>query len=423
MERGPVWKGLRNPAQKRESRRMKQEKVYAQGKHRYPLHGRKEKRIQMKKIGIIGGGQLGKMMILDAKRLDYQFAILDPTPDCPAHSIADSHIVAGFEDVEAIKRLASRVDVVTYEFEHISVKALEEVEKTGCPVYPSSKTLAYIQNKYVQKKRLKECGIPVPEFLPVDDYGDLKRAAQTFPYPLILKTCTGGYDGKGNHVIASEAEISEGYQALGSGKLPLMVEKCVDFEKEVSILACRSINGDICVFPVAENVHKNSILDETTVPAKISEETKKEAMEVAKACLKAVDAYGMLCIELFVTREGHILVNELAPRPHNSGHYTIEGCYTSQFEQHIRAILGLPLGSAELIRPSVMKNIIGDHYADQAEVLGLDKAYENPNVKVHIYGKTKVAPGRKMGHITATADTLEEALSQVRKAHEAISFQ
>lgn len=376
----------------------------------------------MKKIGIIGGGQLGKMMILDAKRLDYQFIILDPTPDCPAHSIADDHIVASFDDIEAIKELASRVDVVTYEFEHISVVALQKVEQTGCPVYPSSKTLAHIQNKYVQKKRLKEQEIPVPDFLSVENYDDLKEAAKRFDYPLILKTCTGGYDGKGNYVIPSEEKLAEGYQALGAGKLPLMVEKCVDFEKEVSILACRSIRGDISVFPVAENIHKNSILDETIVPADISEATVKEAMHVAKACLKAVDAYGMLCIELFVTRDGHILVNELAPRPHNSGHYTIEGCYTSQFEQHIRGILGLPLGSAELIRPTVMKNIIGDHAADLAEVLGLEEAYKNPNVKVHIYGKTKVAPGRKMGHITATADTCKEALRQVRAAHEAISF-
>ena len=232
-------------------------------------------------------------------------------------------------------------------FEHISVKALEEVEKTGCPVYPSSETFAHIQNKYIQKKRLKEYKIAVPDFISVEDYEDLKRAAQQFGYPLILKTCTGGYDGKGNYVISSEDKLMEGYQALGSGKLPLMVEKCVDFEKEVSILACRSIHGDISVFPVAENVHKNSILDETIVPANISEETGQEAIRVAEDCLKAVDATGMLCIELFVTKDGHILVNELAPRPHNSGHYTIEGCYTSQFEQHIRGILGLPLEESQ----------------------------------------------------------------------------
>ena len=195
----------------------------------------------------------------------------------------------------------------------------------------------------------------------------------------------------------------------------------MDFEKEVSILACGSANGEMSVFPVAENVHKNSILDETTVPAKISDATAQEAMEVAKACLHAFKACGMLCMELFVTREGHILVNELAPRPHNSGHYTIEGCYTSQFEQHVRAILGMPLGNPALIRPTAMKNLIGDHAA-QAELLGLEEAYRFPNAKIHIYGKEVVKPGRKMGHITATGETLEEALAEARGAHDALRF-
>ena len=238
---------------------------------------------------------------------------------------------------------------------------------------------------------------------------------------MILKTCTGGYDGKGNAVIADHEGVARAYEALGAGKLPLMVEECIDFEKEVSILACASENGEMSVFPVAENVHKNSILDETTVPAVISEASAKEAMEVARACLKAFKACGMLCIELFVTKEGHILVNELAPRPHNSGHYTIEGCYTSQYEQHVRAILGMPLGNAALIRPTAMKNIIGDHTAP-AEILGLEEAYRFPNVKIHIYGKEVVKNGRKMGHITATGETLEEALAEVRGAHKALSF-
>ncbi|MCD8329390.1 MAG: ATP-grasp domain-containing protein, partial [Lachnospiraceae bacterium] len=177
-----------------------------------------------------------------------------------------------------------------------------------------------------------------------------------------------------------------------------------------------SENGEMAVFPVAENVHHTSILDETTVPAVISEASAREAMEVAKACLQAFDACGMLCIELFVTREGHILVNELAPRPHNSGHYTIEGCYTSQYEQHVRAILGMPLGNPNLIRPTAMKNLIGDRNG-QAELTGLEEAYRFPNVKVHIYGKEQVKVGRKMGHITATGETLEEALAEVRGAH------
>lgn len=375
----------------------------------------------MKKIGIIGGGQLGKMMILDAKRLDCYFAILDPTLHCPAHSIADAHIVAGFDDIEAIKRLAEKVDVVTYEFEHISLQALQELEAMGHKVYPSSQTLAHIQNKYNQKCWLKEHGLPVPEFQTVETIADIRKAEEKFTYPMILKTCTGGYDGKGNAVISSREDIARAYDALGSGSLPLMIEEFIPFTKEVSVLACRSVNGSTVVFPVAENVHKNSILDETTVPAVLSPETTKEAMDVAERCLHAFDAYGMLCVELFVTRDGHVLVNELAPRPHNSGHYTIEGCVTSQYENHIRGILGLPLGCPDLIRPSAMKNIIGDHNA-AADVLGLEEAYKQPDVKIHIYGKEEVKTGRKMGHITATAATVEEALRQVRCAHEALRF-
>lgn len=377
----------------------------------------------MKKIGIIGGGQLGKMMILDARRLDYYFVILDPTFHCPAHSIADAHIVAGFDDIEAIKRLASKVDVVTYEFEHISLKALQELEQMGHQVYPSSETLSHIQNKYEQKMWLRHHNIPVPDFVPIGSLADLQAAERLFSYPLVLKTCTGGYDGKGNAVIHSKEEMSLCYQDLGAGKVPLMVEEYVPFTKEVSILACRSINGDTAVFPAAENVHKNSILDETTVPARISGETEKEAMEIARQCLEAFNAYGMLCVELFVTPEGHVLVNELAPRPHNSGHYTIEACVTSQYENHIRAITGLPLGSTKLIRPAAMKNIIGEHAAEPAVVCGLEEAYRNPDVKIHIYGKTKVDRGRKMGHITATAETPEDALRQVRAAHQAIHYQ
>ena len=375
----------------------------------------------MKRIGIIGGGQLGKMMILDAKRLDYYFVILDPTLNCPAHSIADEHIVADFDDSEAIKKLASKTDVVTYEFEHISLTALQELEEVGYQVYPTSKTLSHIQNKYLQNIWLKEHQIPTPDFLFISKKEDLLKAHETVGYPMILKTCTGGYDGKGNAVILKAGEEESAYEALGAGRIPLMIEEWIPFKKEVSILACRSINGEIAVFPVAENVHKNSILDETIVPAQISESVNEEAFQVARACLEAFEAYGMICIELFVTKEDRILVNELAPRPHNSGHYTIEGCYTSQFEQHIRAIVGLPLGNPNLIRPTAMKNIIGDKEG-KAELMGLSKAYRYSNVKVHIYGKENVSVGRKMGHITATGETIEEAISNVRGAFDELSY-
>ncbi len=376
----------------------------------------------MKKVGIIGGGQLGKMMILDGKRLDTRFVILDPTEHCPAHGIADRHIVAGFDDEEAMLRLARQVDVVTYEFEHISVKALQAIEALGIPVYPSSDTLSHIQNKLEQKEWLKAHGIAVPSFLKVEDLTQLRHVCETLGYPVMLKTCTGGYDGKGNGKISTPEEVEAVFESLGAGCVPLMAEACVDFEKEISVLVCRGLKGEVTLFPVAENVHKNSILDETTVPAAIGESTNREALDVARACVEAVNAYGMLCIELFVTKEGHVLVNELAPRPHNSGHYTIEGCCTSQFEQHIRAILGFPMGDTALLAPTAMKNIIGDH--DGAGILsGLEEAYGYPRAKIHIYGKDKLTRGRKMGHVTATASTIQEALDQVRGACEALHYE
>ncbi len=375
----------------------------------------------MYRIGIIGGGQLGKMMILDGKRLDSFFVILDPTPACPAHSIADEHIVASFDDVDAFHRLAEKVDVVTYEFEHINARALQELEAEGHKVYPSSDTLLHIQNKFHQKEWLFSHGLPVPKFLPVKSVEDMEQAGRKFGYPFVLKTCTGGYDGKGNALVRRPDECASGWQQLGSGALPLMAEEYVPFIKEVSVLVCRSVCGDVKVFPVAENIHKNSILDETIVPARISRSCQEKAMEIARRSVQAFDAYGMLCVELFVTGEGDVLVNELAPRPHNSGHYTIEGCVTSQFENHVRAILGLPLGSTELIRPTVMKNLIGTEHK-KAEVSGLHEAYSCGEVKVHIYGKEMVNKGRKMGHITVTDKSADEALKKARYAHSKIKF-
>ena len=353
--------------------------------------------------------------------MDFYFVILDPVKNCPADSIADEHIIAGFDDLDAINELGEKVDVVTFEFEHINVKALQVLEANGHKVYPSSDTLLRIQNKYDQNIWLKKHGIAIPDFVGVKTPSEIEQAGKRLGYPMMLKTCTGGYDGKGNGVIREETEISKVFEALGGGKLPLMVEKFIPFQKEVSVLVCRSTNGEIKVFPVAENIHEDSILDETIVPARITEDTKNEAMEAARKAIEAFQGYGMFCIEFFVTKNGHILVNEIAPRPHNSGHYTIEGCYTSQYENHIRAILGLPLGDTSLIRPTAMKNLIGKTNGE-AVVKGLPEAYKDSNVKIHIYGKEKVAVGRKMGHITATAPTIEEALEAVRRAHSSISF-
>ncbi len=376
-----------------------------------------------KKIGIIGGGQLGKMMILDAKRLGFYCITLDPSNDCPSHSISDEHIQAAFDDREAIRQLAERSDVVTYEFEHIDAEFLNILEDEGYTIYPSPKSLLLIQDKLLQKNTLKEANIPVPDYVQVENIIELENAVKKFDGAAMLKARRGGYDGKGNALISSMDAVHEAYEQLGSGEIPLMVERLVPFEKEVSVLACRGIQGEMSIYPVGENHHKNSILDETIVPARISQEAYNEALKIAEKVMDVFHGVGMFCIELFVTKEQEVLVNEVAPRPHNSGHYTIEGCVTSQFEQHVRAITGLPFGSSHLRLPSVMKNLLGeDEYFGKTLVEGIGEAYQDADVKVHMYGKTMTTPFRKMGHLTVCASDVDEALSKARQAYDKIKI-
>ncbi len=371
-----------------------------------------------KKIGIIGGGQLGQMMILEAKKLGFYIVVLDPAADCPAHSICDEHIVADFDDKEAFKLLADKTDVITYEFEHIDAKALQQLEKQGYKIYPTAKSLELIQDKLTQKQLMLDGGLAVPEFMEINSIEDMVIAGQKYDYPYMLKARTGGYDGKGNAVVKSEECIPKAFTELGGGSVKLMAEKMVDFKMETSILACRSLNGDIVVYPVGDNRHVNSILHQTVVPADIPDEASKFAMETAKRVMHIFDGIGMFCVEMFVTRDNKILVNEVAPRPHNSGHYTIEGCVTSQFENHIRAVVGLPLGSTKLLGPTVMVNVLGEEgHSGKTVVKGLDKAMALKGVIVHLYGKTQSKPRRKMGHITVVSDTLGDALNQSRQAY------
>lgn len=373
-----------------------------------------------KKIGIIGGGQLGKMMIQEAKKMGFYITILDPVVNCPAHTLVDEHIVANFDDEYAIKELASKSDVITYEFEHIGANILDELENDGYKIYPTAKSLKIIQNKYTQKTVLKNNNIPIPEFIPINSIDDIQKAVDIFNYPIILKTCTGGYDGKGNFVIYNKSDIDNAYKALGNGKLPLMAEQLVDFIMETSILACRGIDGKTVVYPVGENIHHDNILFETRVPANINKNTANLAMELAQKVLHVFEGVGMFCIEMFITKDEKVLINEIAPRPHNSGHYSIEGCTTSQFEQHIRAITNLPLGDTSLIKPTVMINLLGeDGYTGKALVIGAEKALAIQSVKLHIYGKEICVPKRKMGHLTVTADTLQNA---IKKGEQAKSF-
>lgn len=373
-----------------------------------------------RKIGIIGGGQLGKMMIQEAKKMGFYVTILDPVVHCPAHCLVDEHIVAKFDDEEAIKELASKSDVITYEFEHIGVNALKNLENNGYKIYPTAKSLEIIQNKYTQKTILQKANIPVPDFMEIKNIDDILEASTKFGYPMLLKTCTGGYDGKGNAIVSNKQDIVKVYNELGGGKLPLMAERFVDFIMETSVLACRNVEGDMAVYPVGENIHNNNILFETRVPAYTDNfninQMHKAAMDLARKVLDVFQGVGMFCIEMFITKDG-LLINEIAPRPHNSGHYSIEGCVTSQFEQHIRAITGLPLGDTSLLRPSVMINLLGeDGYKGEALVVGAEKALAIKGVKLHIYGKEFTVPKRKMGHLTVTAETLELAIERAETA-------
>ena len=366
-----------------------------------------------KRIGIVGGGQLGKMMILEAKRLGFYVVVLDPASDCPASSICDELICESFTEDAGYITLASKVDVITYEFEHINADILFELECSGHLVYPSVRSLMDIKDKYKQKTVLKNANIPVPPFVLVHNIDEIYQlcADACFGLPLMLKTTTGGYDGKGNALIRSLEDVPAAYALLGAGALPLMAEAFVDFTKEISILATRGIHGDRVLYPIAENAHKNSILDVTSVPADVQEAVIYKANEIADNVMDVFQGVGTFCVELFLTKSGDVLVNEVAPRPNNSGHYTIEGCFANQFENHIRAIVGLSLGDTALKQPTVMVNLIGQS-AGKTKLLGLEEAYQDPHVHIHMYGKSQSAIGRKMGHYTVVGGTHAQAIQK-----------
>lgn len=365
-------------------------------------------------IGIVGGGQLGRMLAFEAKRMGYNVIVLDPTENCPAAQVCDEQIKASFSDITALRELAIKTDVITYEYEHIDVEMLSLVEKDGYKVYPSSNTLKMIQNKYIQKTILNDAGIKVPNFYSVNSVDELKDIFYKLDGRLVLKTCTGGYDGKGNIIIKDINKVEESYKEFSHAEL--MAEEFVDYIKEVSIMVARNDKG-IVYYPVAENIHENSILIKSTIPADISNETEERIKEVARKVVEVLDDYGIFCIEFFVDSNLNVLVNEIAPRPHNSGHYTIEGCVTSQFEQLIRIVTGMPLGSSRLRLPSVMYNLLGTQdVSGEYLVKGIDSILEIEDCHPHLYGKEESKKLRKMGHITALADSTYEADLKAKKA-------
>lgn len=363
-------------------------------------------------IGIVGGGQLGRLLILEGHRIGVSFSVLDPSAQCPAAVMAHSLISASFSDGGALEKLGLESDCVTYEFEHIDAEKLMELEGKGCHVMPSPETLFMIQDKFRQKSFLSAHGLPVPRFMAVKKLEDLQKAGDNFGYPLMLKSCKGGYDGKGNYLIAEPGELPVAFDKMGGGSQSLMVEEGVDFHMEISVLAVRDNEGNIVTFPVGQNIHRNSILYRTIVPAPVPEEVLEEARELAMDTMDKMKGVGIFCIEMFVDREMALYINEIAPRTHNSGHHTIESCNISQFGQQLRALMGWPLLKPVLRKPAVMINLLGDETGPGTPRLaGIEEAMKLGEVYPHLYGKAESRPGRKMGHVTILADTLEEALA------------
>jgi 5-(carboxyamino)imidazole ribonucleotide synthase len=380
-------------------------------------------------LGVVGGGQLGRMLAEAAAPLGVDVVVLDPTPDCPAAPVARDQIVGDFDDADAIRELAGRVDALTFEIELADADAIREASAgAGVPVQPSPETLRSTGDKLAEKELLADAGIPVPDYRRVDGVDDLEAAVEAFD-GVMLKARHGGYDGRGNVPVTDTEEATSALEeAVGTTDDPdALAETFVDFERELSVIGVKG-DGEVRTFPVGENVHEEEILRETIVPARTSEAVRERADAVARDVLDVLDGRGVFGIELFETSEGDILVNEIAPRPHNSGHWSIEGATASQFEQHVRAVLGWPLGSTRLRAPTVSANVLGDvAEPEPATLSGVETVLASPAAHLHWYGKREVRPLRKMGHVTATSefvggDDVTELLSATRDLRDGLTF-
>jgi 5-(carboxyamino)imidazole ribonucleotide synthase len=367
-------------------------------------------------VGILGGGQLGRMFAIAARRMGYRVHSFDPTDDCPAGQVADVEVIAAYDDLEAAQRFARAVDVVTFEFENISVETLNVISKY-CPVHPSPEVLHVCQHRQREKDFLSGHGFPVAPYCRVAGSDDLRQALAEVGTPAILKTADFGYDGKGQVRIERVEQADDARRAMGR---PLgVLEGFVPFRKEISVVCARTAAGQVVCYPPVENEHRRHILDVSTVPADITPATARQAVELASAIAEALRVVGLLAVEMFLVGEDRLVVNELAPRPHNSGHFSFDACVTSQFEQQLRAVCGLPLGDVTLLRPAAMVNLLGDLW--QAGEPDWVAALSFPDVKLHLYGKRDPRPGRKMGHLTALAETAERARERALAARAAVS--
>ena len=362
-------------------------------------------------IGVLGSGQLGRMFAIAARRMGYRVHAFSPDFDTPTGQVSDLEVTASYDDLDAVRNFARGVSVVTFEFENVPAPTAAAAAEAA-PVRPAGSALHTTQHRLREKSFLTATGLPVTPYAPVHNLDELKAALKVQGYPAILKSADFGYDGKGQFRIDSPEHSEAAWNAVGPS--PAVLESFVDFEREVSVVAARGIDGSFVHYGVIENDHKNRILDVSLAPARISAKTNRDAVEIARTVLSKLEIVGVLCVEFFVARDGSLLINELAPRPHNSGHLTFDACVTSQFEQQLRAVCGLPLGSTELLCPAAMANLLGDLW-DSGEPDWM-AACASPSVKLHLYGKLSARSGRKMGHLTALGPNAEEEVRRARVA-------
>lgn len=376
-------------------------------------------------LGIIGGGQLGMMLTEAAKKMPEYISdviVLDPTDNCPAAKVGARQIIADFKDKNAIVELSLQSDIITYEIESGNSQVLESL-KASISVNPSPTTLRIIQDKFTQKTFLKDNNIPVPEFFPIESISDLKRKILSFGYPVLLKARRDAYDGRGNFKIENEGQVESAYKFFEGRQM--MIEKWVDFKMEISVIAARNTKGEIATYPVVENIHKENILEMTIAPARVEPKVAKDAEEIAKKIMKVLHGAGVFGIEMFVTHNNQVLINEIAPRVHNSGHHTLQSSDTSQFEQHLRAILGLPLGSTRLRHYTVMRNILGPkNFSGKYKPITVEN---KKGIYLKMYNKDEAKPQRKLGHINAVDidDTkdIDALISSAEATKNAIKFE
>lgn len=364
-------------------------------------------------IGIVGGGQLGRMLAAEARRMGYRVGVFDPDPESPAALLADRHWCFGFSEQKALAEFADASDIITYEFENVPAESLTFLEARR-PVSPSPEILRICQDRLQEKAFLVRQNCPVAPFYPVLRSEDLSEALRVVGAPALLKTARLGYDGKGQAEILTPSNGEDAWRQLGG--VPAVLEKKVGLEAELSAIVGRSATGSVAVFPIPRNFHRDGIFDYSIVPSGLSEEIEDAAKEIAVRIASALRLVGVLAVEFFLAEGGRLLVNELAPRPHNSGHFSLEGCVTSQFEQQLRAIAGLPLGDVSLRGPILLRNILGDVWSegepDWASLLSL------PGLRLHLYGKSRPRTKRKMGHYAVVASAIEDAREIDRQAQE-----